>query len=249
MNPEDLQREHYDRIASGYAAHYGDEWSQRYRRRFFDEPMFGGIDLRGRSVVEAMCGPGETTAALLERGAHVTGVDISGTEIEAFERRWPTARAKCASILDTGIEAGSVDCVAVVGGLHHVQPKVPEAIAEIHRILRPGGHFCFVEPHAGSLPDRLRRAWYRHDRYFAENEESIDVARLKALFADRFDVEVERYMGNVAYLAVLNSLILRVPLGWKRFYAPPLLRLEAMLQPLQGPLLSCYTVGRWRKRG
>lgn len=249
MNPEDLQREHYNRIAAGYAAHYGDEWSQHYRRRFFDEPMFHGLDLRNRSVVEAMCGFGETTQALLDRGANVIGVDISEAEIDAFALRWPAARAQCASILDTGIAADSVDCVVVVGGLHHVQPKVAEAIGEIHRILRPGGHFCFVEPHAGSLPDRLRRFWYRRDSYFADNEESIDVTQLKTRFADRFDVEVERYMGNIAYLAVLNSLILRIPLGWKRLYAPPLLWLESVLQPLQGPLLSCYIVTRWRKRG
>lgn len=248
MSPDDVQREHYNRIASDYAAHYGDAWSQRYRQRFFNEPMLDGLDLQGRTVVEAMCGIGETTGALIERGARVIGLDISEVEVAGFAQRWPGLSTRCASILQTGIETGSVDCVVVVGGLHHVQPQVPEAIAEIHRILRPGGHFCFVEPHACSLPDRLRRIWYRRDRYFAENEEAIDVGSLKRRFANRFEVEVERYQGNLAYLTVLNSLILRIPLSWKRLYAPALLRLEAMIQPAQGQLLSCYAVGRWRKR-
>ncbi len=248
MTPEQLQRAHYDLIAGDYAAHYGDTWSQAYRRRFFEEPMLSGLALRGSTVVEAMCGMGETTEALVKRGANVIGLDISPVEIEIFARRWRGQHTICASILQTGLATASVDCVVVVGGLHHVQPQVPDAITEIHRVLRPGGYFCFVEPHQGSLPDRLRRLWYRHDRYFAENEEALDIAALKRTFADRFIVEVERYQGNLAYLTVLNSLILRIPLAWKRIYAPAMLRLEALVQPLQGPLLSCYAVGRWRKR-
>ena len=41
----------------------------------------------------------------------------------------------------------SFDCVAVVGGLHHIHPNVKAAVREIHRVLKPGGHFCFMEPH------------------------------------------------------------------------------------------------------
>lgn len=248
MNPDEVQREHYNRIAGDYAAHYGDAWSQQYRQRFFNEPMLNGIDLQGRIVIEAMCGIGETTRVLIDRGAQVVGLDISEVEIAGFAQRWPGQAIRCASILQTGIDTESVDCVVVVGGLHHVQPSVPEAISEIHRILRPGGYFCFVEPHTGSLPNRLRRIWYRSDRYFAENEEALDIDSLKRRFAGYFDVEVESYQGNLAYLMVLNSLILRIPLSWKRHYAPALLRLEAMIQPLQGRLLSCYAVGRWRKQ-
>src|SRR5690606_6885651 len=110
------------------------------------------------------------TSALIDRGARVIGLDISEVETSEFARRWPGQTACCASILETGIASSSVDCVVVVGGLHHVQPRVPEAIIEIHRILRPGGHFCFVEPHTGSLPDLVRRIWYRRDGYFGANE-------------------------------------------------------------------------------
>lgn len=248
VDVERLQREHYDRIAHRYAQHYGDAWSQRYRDRFFHAPMLQGIELSGARVLEAMCGSGETTGYLLEQGAQVTGVDISETEVDAFRKRWPGAQARRASILDTQLPDGSFDCVVVVGGLHHVHPHVERAIDEIHRVLRPGGHFCFVEPHAGSLPDRARRIWYRRDRLFAANEEALDVAALKTRFAGKFDFLVERHAGNVAYLLVLNSMILRVPLALKRRIAPALLAVESLLQPLQGRRLSCFVVGRWRKR-
>ena len=76
---EELQRHHYDAIASEYERHYGDPWSQGYRWRFMNEPMLEGLGLSGVEVVDALCGSGETTGYLLQRGARVTGVDISRT--------------------------------------------------------------------------------------------------------------------------------------------------------------------------
>src|SRR5438309_2280494 len=66
---EARQRAHYDRIAEAYDAHYSDKWSLLYRRLFLYEPLIAGIDLRGRKVLDAMCGSGQTAAYLLRRNA------------------------------------------------------------------------------------------------------------------------------------------------------------------------------------
>jgi 2-polyprenyl-3-methyl-5-hydroxy-6-metoxy-1,4-benzoquinol methylase len=58
------QQQHYDEIAAAYEAHYSDEWSVEYRRRFIYEPMFAGIELSGMKVLDAMCGSGQTTSYL-----------------------------------------------------------------------------------------------------------------------------------------------------------------------------------------
>lgn len=246
---ESLQREHYDSISAQYAAHYGDQWSQCYRNRFTNARLFAGIDLRGLKVLDALCGSGETTEYLLAQGAHVTGVDISPSEMARFQSRYPQAVAHCASVLATGLPSESFDLVTVMGGLHHVHPDTSAAVAEIHRVLKPGGWFCFHEPHAGSLPDLLRKLWYRCDPLFASNEAAIDLPALQREFATRFNFVSEWYGGNLAYLLVLNSLIFRVPVGWKRFYARPLMFLERLIEPLQGRRLSCIVVCQWRKRG
>lgn len=251
MNPTDAeaaQREHYNRIAADYETHYDDPSARLYRARFIEGPMLDGIDLAGRHVLEAMCVSGLTTAGLLARGAQVTGLDISEACMTAFRARWPQCRAVCASITRTGLPSASFDAVVVVGGLHHLQPNVDPGIDEIHRLLKPGGWFCFLEPHAGSLPDWFRRQWYRRDRRFASNEAAIDLEALKTKYADRFEFVKELYCGNLAFLLVYNSMVFGIPLRLKPLYAPALLRLEAMVNRLQGRRLACIVICRWRKK-
>ena len=141
---EKLQQRHYDAIASQYAAHYGDAWSEKYRRKFINRPMLGDLDLEGKQVIDALCGSGETTGYLLDRGAKVTGLDISQKELDHFAEKYPECDTLCTSIMSTALDEESFDCVVVVGGLHHVHPGTVDAVKEIHRILKPGGSFCFA---------------------------------------------------------------------------------------------------------
>jgi SAM-dependent methyltransferase len=244
---EQLQQKHFDALASKYSAHYGDKWSQKYRNRFINGPMLENINLSGARVVDALCGSGETTGYLLEKGARVTGVDISQEEIDNFRKNFPDSIGKCTSILSTGLESSFYDCVVVLGGLHHLHPNVTDAIKEIHRILKTGGYFCFVEPHRDSLPDRVRRLWYRKDRLFAENEGSIDLKALKEEFSPQFKFIKEDYKGNIAYLLVMNSMIFRIPLKLKPIYSPFLMAIESLVEKIQGKLFSCFVICQWMK--
>jgi SAM-dependent methyltransferase len=249
--PQDAERRqsaHYDEIATEYDRHYSDETSERYRERFVNGPMTEGIDLRGRDVLEAMCGSGSTAEYLLSKGARLSGLDISPALMATFKKKYPAATAICGSILNTGLPDESFDAVFVVGGLHHVQPAIDPAIDEIYRILRPDGYFCFAEPHARSFPDAVRRLWYKVDRLFERNEEAIDVDALKATNARRFEFIATKYSGNIAYLLVYNSMVFRVPLRWKRFYAPPLLAAEAAINRVLSRGVSCFVVCQWRKK-
>jgi SAM-dependent methyltransferase len=243
------QRVHYDRMAHEYQAHYSDEWSVRYRRDFINRPLLRGLDLRGKRVLDAMCGSGDTSAFLVEEGALVTGLDNSPTMVEKYLAHLPGGNAVCGSITDSGLPDESFDAVVIVGGLHHLHPHLDDGIVEIHRLLRPGGHFCFGEPPAGSVLDRFRRIWYRLDRaYFAANEEAIDIPALAARHAGRFRVLSELYMGNLAYLLVFSSMIFRMPRALKDLYSRPLLAVEPWLQRLQGPRTACFAISQWQKR-
>lgn len=244
---EEAQRAQYNAHIEEYDAHYDDPWSRQFRERFVHAPMLDGLDLRGRRVLDAMSGSGLSIPALLERGAHVTGLDVSDAAIAAMRRRWPQIDAVCASITRSGLPDASFDAAVVVGGLHHLHPHLDEAVAEIHRLLVPGGTFAFMEPHTGSLPDVLRQIWYRYDRLFVPNEAAIDLGGLRQRFAGRFAPLRERYGGGPAFLLVFNSMVFRIPLAAKPWYSPALLRLEQWLTPRMSARTGCFVVCQWRR--
>ena len=246
-NVEQIQKQHYDAITSQYTNHYGDAWSRKYRYRFINEPMCNNIDLSGANVVDAMCGSGEVTRYLLKKGARVTGVDISPEAIRYFQKRFSGCIGKCASILSSGLESNSYDCVVVGGALHHLHPNVLDGVKEIHRILKVGGYFCFMEPHEGSLPDQVRKLWYKHDNLNMENEAAINLTEIKSKFSSKFKFVKESYGGNIAYLLVFNSLMFRIPLRAKPIYSPLLIAIESMMEKTQGKLFSCFVVCQWKK--
>jgi ubiquinone/menaquinone biosynthesis C-methylase UbiE len=245
---ERQQQQHYDNIAADYEAHYSDEWSVEYRRRFIYEPMFAGLNLTGMKVLDAMCGSGPTTEYLVAQGANVTGLDISNEVIDKFQSRWTNATAVNRSLLDSGLPDNAFDCVVVVGGLHHIHPNVKRAVSELHRVLKPGGYLCFMEPHSRSFPDLVRRVWYRFDHFFSDNEASIDVERLQRDFQSHLELKRVQHLGNIAFLLVLNSLIFRIPPGAKKLFSPLLLKLEPRLNKLQTKLTSCFVITQWQKR-
>jgi SAM-dependent methyltransferase len=251
MNPtqiDQLQRLHFESIGGKYQLHYGDPYSQQYRQRFIYEPMCSGIDLRSKRVLEAMAGDGQATEFLLAQRAKVTGLDISPSQVDEFRTRWPNCDVHCASIFDTGFASGSFDCVFIVGGLHHLHPRVNDALREIHRLLAPNGYFGFAEPHRGSIFDMARRFWYKHDSLFAPNEESVDLNDIEQHASSMFEFKKRIFLGNAAYLFVLNSMVFRLPVKLKRFYAAPVMAFEKVVNRFQGRRSSCFVICQWRKK-
>lgn len=244
------QKELFDQKADLFEAHYSDKYTEEYRRRFVYGPMIKGLDLKGKKVLEAMCGSGQATPFFLEHGAKITGLDISEKLIESFKRQFPECEAICQSVFDNEIPDQSFDVVSIIAGLHHLHPRVDDCVEEVYRILKPGGHFMFMEPHAGSLPDVFRKIWYKTDTsYFEENEGSVDIEHLKKRFEGRFEYSQTVYTGFLAFLLVYNSYVFRMPLGWKKYYSPFLLWLDRIFEPIQGKFGSCIVVGQWKKIG
>ena len=84
-----------------------------------------------------------------------------------------------------------------------------ETIAEVHRILKPGGHFYFLEPNKDTWVNQLRKIWYKLDKKFTEDEEAISYKKtLKPLLSIGFEEKSLNYGGNIAYIIIGQSLIL-----------------------------------------
>lgn len=106
--------------------------------------------MAGLQVLDAGCGDGYNTRLLAQSGATVTGVDIS-TEMIArvrdAESREPLGIGyEVAAFEDLSVfEADSFDVVVSFMALMD-GPDLPTAVAELHRVLRPGGRLVFSIP-------------------------------------------------------------------------------------------------------
>lgn len=95
-------------------------------------------------VLELGCGTGEFTEDFARTGASVTAIDVSPELLAAARARGTAARFLIADA--TALPLGDASLDAVVGSsiLHHVE--LGPAVAEMRRVLRPGGRACFTEP-------------------------------------------------------------------------------------------------------
>ncbi|MFK4083139.1 class I SAM-dependent methyltransferase [Kribbella sp. NPDC020789] len=127
-------RTSYDTVATSYAERVvdGPEWEVE------------GFDLitqlaAGHPVLDVGCGPGRTTALLAERGK-VTGLDLSPGMIEVARRDHPGLDFRIGSM--TALEFPDESFGGVVSWwslIHLPRDVVPQALAEFHRVLTPGG--------------------------------------------------------------------------------------------------------------
>lgn len=117
----------------------------------------------GARVLDAGCGTGQVTIALAERGARVTGVDLSPemmrrAEFHAAEHgvaiEWRNADI---SRIDEPLAVYDAILARVV--LQFV-PDVPGVLREFRRVLRPGGRLLASVP--GALSPIYRASWMRH---------------------------------------------------------------------------------------
>jgi SAM-dependent methyltransferase len=103
-----------------------------------------------RRVLEVGCGPGELSARIRdELGADVVAVDSSPRMVELARRRGLDARV--GDVQELEFAAGSFDCAVAAWMLYHV-PDVDRALAELARVLVPGGRVVAVT----NAPDHLR---------------------------------------------------------------------------------------------
>jgi SAM-dependent methyltransferase len=104
--------------------------------------MLEGYVRPGDRVLDAGCGPGRFTLELLRLGAHVTALDISPGQLELLRARVPDIDAVVGDITDLSRFPGDAFDVTVCfgGPLSYVVDRAEQALAELARVTRPGGH-------------------------------------------------------------------------------------------------------------
>ena len=109
----------------------------------------------GRAL-DVGCGSGRLSAELFQAGAsEVWGLDPSPYMLKIAQGRSPKAHFVQGLIEDNDFPDNFFDSVGVCFVLHELPKHITEqTIAELHRILKPGGVLCITEPCREHIDER-----------------------------------------------------------------------------------------------
>ncbi len=151
----DAVRSMFDRISPVYDAMNRTMTmglDQRWRRA-----TVAAVVQPGDRVLDACCGTGDLAVAALQAGATVTGLDFSERMLERARRKsdeidWVQGDAE-----KLPFEDASFDAATVGFGVRNLA-DLERGLAELRRVLRPGGRVAILEI---TKPSGLLAAFYR----------------------------------------------------------------------------------------
>lgn len=108
-----------------------------------DEALDG---LEPGRALDAACGTGRHTARLMKLGHETVGVDRSEAMLAVARERAPGAELRTGDLTDLPVEGASMDVAVCALALTHL-PDPSGAIAELARVVRPGGTIVLSDAH------------------------------------------------------------------------------------------------------
>ncbi len=159
-----------ERIQSFYPAeYYGEptakfeplvEFGVRLGAKMRVESLVGDLPTESK-VLDIGCGRGVMLRALLDLGHEAHGVEIAPEAAPGADSR---AQIRIApELVKAGYEENTFDAVIMWHVLEHL-PHPEQTLAEIRRILRPGGRLILAVPNFGSLQSqRTGNDWFHLD--------------------------------------------------------------------------------------
>lgn len=128
-------------------------------------------DVAGKDLLDMACGMGEESVYFARLGARVTGIDISDVGIASLRKRAAYHRLDIQALemrVDpTSFADDSFDRIHGLGILHHV--GIERGLAEVDRLLRPGGLGVFLEPMGDSKTvEAVKTFLMKHARFLGD---------------------------------------------------------------------------------
>jgi SAM-dependent methyltransferase len=120
---------------------------QRYELQPHILDVLSKIDWRGKRVLEIGSGLGTDARTIIGKGGDYTGINIDQASTEATAQALRAfslpGRALQRDATSLDFSDGAFDVVYSFGVLHHI-PAAGAAVAEIHRVLKPGGELLVM---------------------------------------------------------------------------------------------------------
>jgi len=120
---------------------------QRYALQPHILDVLSKIDWRGKRVLEIGSGLGTDARTIIGKGGDYTGINVDQASTEATAQALRAfslpGRALQRDATSLDFPDGAFDVVYSFGVLHHI-PAAGAAVAEIHRVLKPGGELLVM---------------------------------------------------------------------------------------------------------
>lgn len=158
----DGTRHAYDTVAADYARLLpGLDAEQQAERDLLTTFAAAAAEVAGGRVGDLGCGTGRITAHLAAAGLAVFGLDLSPGMIAEARRHHPALPFAVASLTALPLADASLGGALAWYSIVHTPPAVlPVVLAELRRVLAPGGHLL-LGFHAGGT-SRHRDTAYGH---------------------------------------------------------------------------------------
>ena len=156
------------------AEKYNELIDHKPHNAYYDRPNTLSLlpNVNGLKVLDAACGPGKYAEILLDKGAYVTGFDISPKMVQLAQERNETKGHFFIHDLSTpflSLQNENFDIVLCALAFHYVEDwKL--TIREFHRILKPGGFVIISSEHP-----YFEYEYFKSKKYF-------DIEHVKAIW-------------------------------------------------------------------
>jgi SAM-dependent methyltransferase len=161
-------------------------------------------------VLDVGCGDGQVSRLAARLGAEVIGIDPTWNCVRVAHQRGSASFAR-AGAAGLPFASNSFDAVVACLVFEHIR-DVDDAIAEVARVLQPGGRFCFFlnhpllqTPNSGWIDDQFLdppEQYWRIGPYLVEDETIEEVE--KDVFIPFIHRPLSRYVNTLA----ANGLLL-----------------------------------------
>ena len=196
------------------------------------------VPLDHQRIIELGCGAARMARTLLQRhpGSRVTGLEVDARQ-HAKNLADPQPGL---TFIAAGAEAipqpdAAFDLALMLKSLHHVPlPRMGQALDEVARVLRPGGHLCVSEPVYDGALNEIVRLYNDEGVVRAAAQAAVDAAlttgRWQPVAERRFDMPV-RWRD----FAEFEQRMMRPTFADHRLDDAKVARVRAAFEPHVGP--------------
>jgi ubiquinone/menaquinone biosynthesis C-methylase UbiE len=135
-------------------AYFEEVERERYKQQNWQHEYFDFEGFKGKKILEIGVGHGTDNLQFAKGGAICHAIDITQKHMDLakcnFELRGYDIEIKLSDATQIAYPDNYFDCVYSFGVLHHI-PEMEKCIAEVQRVLKPGGTFYMALYHKWSL--------------------------------------------------------------------------------------------------